>query len=55
MRHRYVLRRIWFADDQGTKFVGTSCVMTISSDPSRIELVEVCNISEERVLLATVA
>jgi protein N-terminal amidase len=39
----------------GTTFVGTSCVMTISSEPRRIELVEVCNISEERVLLATVA
>lgn len=40
--------------DIGTTFVGTSCVMTVSSSPSRIELVEVCNVSEERVLLATV-
>lgn len=38
----------------GTKFVGTSCVMTIASSPSRIELVECCNTSEERVMLATV-
>ena len=29
--------------------------MTVSSSPSRIELVEVCNVSEERVMLATVA
>lgn len=41
--------------EEGTTFVGTSCVMTISSNPSRIELVEVCNRTEERVLLATVA
>lgn len=38
----------------GTSFVGTSCVMTISSDPPRIELVECCNQEEERVLLAEV-
>jgi len=42
------------ADQSGQKFIGTSCVMSISSSPSRIELVECCNISEERVLLATV-
>ncbi|ADV24796.1 protein N-terminal amidase [Cryptococcus gattii E566] len=41
-------------EEEGTKFIGTSCVMTISSTPSRIELVECCNISEERVLIATV-
>ncbi|WWC97394.1 hypothetical protein V866_004273 [Kwoniella sp. B9012] len=40
--------------EEGTKFIGTSSVMTISSNPSRIELVECCNTSEERVLLATV-
>ncbi|WRT63449.1 uncharacterized protein IL334_000354 [Kwoniella shivajii] len=40
--------------EEGTKFVGTSSVMTISSNPSRIELVECCNISEERVMIATV-
>lgn len=40
--------------EEGTTFVGTSCVMTISSSPSRIELVEVCNCSEERVLVAEV-
>ncbi|WVQ81021.1 hypothetical protein IAT38_003128 [Cryptococcus sp. DSM 104549] len=40
--------------EEGTKFVGTSCVMTVSSSPSRIELVECCNISEERVMIATV-
>ncbi len=39
----------------GTKFVGTSCVMTISAEPSRIELVECCNVSEERAMIATVA
>jgi protein N-terminal amidase len=43
------------ANVAGTKFIGTSCVMTMSSSPSRIELVEVCNISEERVMIATVA
>ncbi|WWD22277.1 hypothetical protein CI109_106768 [Kwoniella shandongensis] len=41
--------------EEGTKFVGTSCVMTVSCNPSRIELVECCNISEERVLVATVS
>ncbi|KAL1409625.1 hypothetical protein Q8F55_003621 [Vanrija albida] len=41
--------------EEGTTFVGTSCVMTVSSSPSRIELVEVCNRTEERVLVATVA
>ncbi|KAK8845328.1 hypothetical protein IAR55_006041 [Kwoniella newhampshirensis] len=41
--------------EEGTKFVGTSCVMTVSCQPSRIELVECCNISEERVLVATVS
>ncbi|TXT06032.1 hypothetical protein VHUM_03505 [Vanrija humicola] len=41
--------------EEGTTYVGTSCVMTISSNPSRIELVECCNRTEERVLLATVA
>ncbi|GFZ43747.1 hypothetical protein JCM24511_01467 [Saitozyma sp. JCM 24511] len=41
-------------EEEGTKFVGTSCVMTIASSPSRIELVECCNTSEERVMLATV-
>ncbi|WVW81583.1 hypothetical protein I302_103578 [Kwoniella bestiolae CBS 10118] len=40
--------------EEGTKFIGTSSVMTISSNPSRIELVECCNISEERVMSATV-
>nr|XP_018266445.1 protein N-terminal amidase [Kwoniella dejecticola CBS 10117]OBR88603.1 protein N-terminal amidase [Kwoniella dejecticola CBS 10117] len=40
--------------EEGTTFIGTSSVMTISSEPSRIELVECCNVSEERVLLATV-
>ncbi|ORY31960.1 carbon-nitrogen hydrolase [Naematelia encephala] len=40
--------------EEGSKFVGTSCVMTVSSKPSRIDLVEVCNMSEERVLIATV-
>ncbi|WVF66248.1 hypothetical protein IAT40_000988 [Kwoniella sp. CBS 6097] len=40
--------------EEGSKFVGTSCVMTVSSSPSRIELVECCNISEERVMIATV-
>jgi protein N-terminal amidase len=28
--------------------------MTVSSSPSRIELVECCNITEERVMIATV-
>lgn len=41
--------------EEGTTFVGTSCVMTISSVPSRIELVEVCSRSEERVLVAEIA
>ncbi|TYJ52010.1 hypothetical protein B9479_007386 [Cryptococcus floricola] len=41
-------------EEAGTKFIGTSSVLSISSDPSRIELVECCNISEERVLLAEV-
>lgn len=41
--------------EEGTKFVGTSCVMTVSSSPSRIELVECCNCTEERVMLATVS
>ncbi|GMK54256.1 hypothetical protein CspeluHIS016_0108420 [Cutaneotrichosporon spelunceum] len=41
--------------EEGTLFVGTSCVMAISSMPSRIELVEVCNRTEERVLIAEVA
>ena len=39
----------------GKRYVGTSCVMTLSSDPRRIELVEVCNMTEERLMLATVA
>ena len=38
----------------GTTFVGTSCVMSISSNPPRIELVECCNMSEERVMVAEV-
>jgi protein N-terminal amidase len=42
------------ADVIGQKFIGTSCVMSISSCPSRIELVECCSISEERVMMATV-
>ncbi|KAL7421847.1 hypothetical protein Q5752_003618 [Cryptotrichosporon argae] len=41
--------------EEGTRFVGTSCVMTASTEPSAIELIEVCNSSEERVMLATVA
>jgi len=41
--------------EKGTEFIGTSCVMTVSSDPSRIDLIECCNISEERVMLATIA
>ncbi|ORX34583.1 carbon-nitrogen hydrolase [Kockovaella imperatae] len=40
--------------EDGKRYVGTSCVMTLSSDPRRIELVEVCNMTEERVLVATV-
>ncbi|BEI81389.1 hypothetical protein CcaverHIS002_0205490 [Cutaneotrichosporon cavernicola] len=40
--------------EEGTTFVGTSCVMSISSVPSRIELVEVCNRTEERVLVAEI-
>lgn len=38
----------------GTTFIGTSCAMTISSDPPRIELVDCCNISEERVMVTTI-
>jgi len=38
----------------GTKFVGTSCVMTLRSNPSGIELVECCNRSEERVMICQV-
>ncbi|ODN75755.1 hypothetical protein L202_05766 [Cryptococcus amylolentus CBS 6039] len=41
-------------EEAGTKFIGTSSVLSMSSDPSRIELIECCNISEERVLLAEV-
>ncbi|KAI9636045.1 uncharacterized protein MKK02DRAFT_24789, partial [Dioszegia hungarica] len=41
--------------EEGTTFIGTSCVMTVSSDPSRIELVDCCTISEERVLVTTVS
>ncbi|ODO01812.1 hypothetical protein L198_02538 [Cryptococcus wingfieldii CBS 7118] len=40
--------------EAGTKFIGTSSVLSMSSDPSRIELIDCCNISEERVLLAEV-
>jgi protein N-terminal amidase len=40
--------------EEGTEFVGTSCVMVVASNPSRIELVECCNASEERVMVATV-
>ncbi|WVR03299.1 hypothetical protein IAU60_000290 [Kwoniella sp. DSM 27419] len=40
--------------EEGTTFCGTSCVMTVSSAPSRIELVECCSIAEERVMIATV-
>lgn len=39
--------------EDGTRFVGTSAVMTLSA--GSIELVEVCNRSEERVLVAEVA
>ncbi|KAK4686105.1 protein N-terminal amidase, partial [Tremellales sp. Uapishka_1] len=42
-------------EEEGTKFIGTSCVMTISSSPSRIELVECSNITEERVMITTVS
>jgi protein N-terminal amidase len=38
----------------GTKFVGTSCVMTLRSNPSGIELIECCNRSEERVMVCQV-
>jgi protein N-terminal amidase len=38
----------------GSTFVGTSCVMSIFSDPSRIDLVECCNVSEERVMVAEI-
>lgn len=38
--------------EEGTKFAGTSAVMTLSA--GRIELVEVCNRSEERLMLAEV-
>ncbi|WVQ76501.1 hypothetical protein IAR50_006170 [Cryptococcus sp. DSM 104548] len=41
-------------EESGTTFIGTSSVLSMSSDPSRIELVECCNISEETVLLASV-
>lgn len=41
--------------EEGTRFCGTSAVMTVSSTPSQIELVECCNRSEERVMLAVVA
>ncbi|CAK9786263.1 carbon-nitrogen hydrolase [Cutaneotrichosporon oleaginosum] len=41
--------------EEGTTFAGTSCVMAISSVPSRIELIEVCSRSEERVLVAEIA
>jgi protein N-terminal amidase len=40
--------------EAGTKFVGTSCVMTLRSNPSGIELVEVCSRSEERALICQV-
>lgn len=53
MRAAYCVLRVRL-HRAGTKFVGTSCVMTIASSPSRIELVECCNTSEERVMLATV-
>ncbi|WWC67031.1 uncharacterized protein I206_100938 [Kwoniella pini CBS 10737] len=40
--------------EEGTTFVGTSNVMTVSSNPSRIELVECCTVSEEKIMLVTV-
>ncbi|RXK37312.1 protein N-terminal amidase [Tremella mesenterica] len=41
-------------EEKGTKFVGTSCIMTLSTSPSRVELVECCNASEERVMIASI-
>ncbi|RSH84550.1 Carbon-nitrogen hydrolase [Apiotrichum porosum] len=38
----------------GTLFAGSSCVMTMRSEPKAVELVEVCTRSEERVMLAIV-
>lgn len=40
--------------EAGTRFAGTSCVMTMRSEPRAIELVECCTRAEERVMLAVV-
>ncbi|KAJ9095679.1 hypothetical protein QFC21_005551 [Naganishia friedmannii] len=40
--------------EQGTTFVGSSTVLTISSDPSRIELIEAFGRKEQGVMFATV-
>ncbi|WVO17638.1 hypothetical protein L204_105335 [Cryptococcus depauperatus] len=42
-------------EEEGLTFIGTSSVMAISSQPSRVELIECCTISEEKVLITVVA
>ena len=39
----------------GTTFVGTNCVMTVSTCRPSVDWENVANISEERVMIATIA